>query len=228
VIYRHPEWLMVPRELAVEMLAMDPRGPDYIGRLARWGRANSDLARGVYLSPLSADAAAHVASAVKRMVTRHVLDGVHLDAVRFPGADFDYSRAALAAFRSDLRPRLSPAERDRLDQVEAIDPFGYAEDFPVEWRRFRVTRLTSLVARVRNVVRSVAPDAIVSATVIPGAEHALADHLQDWRTWHDNGFVDALTGPGVSSGALLFSYDALIEPAPASAISAASGVPASD
>jgi uncharacterized lipoprotein YddW (UPF0748 family) len=228
VIYRHPEWLMVPRELAVDMLAMDPRGPDYIGRLARWGRTNPELARGVYLSPLSTDAATHVANAVKRMVTRHALDGVHLDAVSFPAADFDYSRSALAAFRAELRSRLSAAERDRLDQVEAIDPFGSAEDYSAEWRRFRVTRLTALVARVRNVVRSVTPDAIVSANVTPGAERALADHFQDWRTWLDNGFVDALTGRGAPSGPLHFSYDALIDSTPASASSAAPGVPASN
>jgi uncharacterized lipoprotein YddW (UPF0748 family) len=228
VIYRHPEWLMVPRELAVEMLAMSPRGPDYIGRLARWGRANPELARGVYLSPLSAGAAAHVADAVTRMVTRHALDGVHLDTAGFPGDDFDYSRSAIAAFRADLTSRLPAAERERLDRVEAIDPFGSAEDYSAEWRRFRVTRLTSLVARVRSVVRSVAPDAIVSASVTPGAERALADHFQDWRTWLDNGFVDALTGRGASSGALFFSYDALIDPAPASARSAAPGVSASN
>ena len=40
VAYQHPEWLMVPRALAPEMLAMDPRGPAYLGRLTRWTRTN--------------------------------------------------------------------------------------------------------------------------------------------------------------------------------------------
>src|SRR3954465_11880817 len=35
VVYRHPEWLMVPRPLAEELSAIDPRSPGYVGRLAR-------------------------------------------------------------------------------------------------------------------------------------------------------------------------------------------------
>jgi uncharacterized lipoprotein YddW (UPF0748 family) len=219
VIYRHPEWLMVPRELAAEMLPLGTRGPDYMGRLARWSRATGD--RALYLSPLQAEAAAHVANGVKRIVERYALDGVHLDAVQFPGVDFDYSRQAMTAFRADMLPRMPAAERDRLDRIQAIDPFGYAEEFPAEWRRFRITRLTSLIARVRTAVKSAHPDAVVSAGVIPGAERALRDHLQDWRTWFDNGFVDALTRRGASSDALLFSYDSLLDPTPAAAATAA-------
>jgi uncharacterized lipoprotein YddW (UPF0748 family) len=219
LIYRHPEWLMVPREIAAEMLVLDTRGPDYMGRLARWSRANGD--RALYVSPLHADAVAYVANAVKRIVERYALDGVHLDAVQFPDTGFDYSRQAITAFRAGMLPRMPAAERERLDQIEAIDPFGYAEEFPAEWRRFRITRLTSLIARVRTAVKSANPDAVVSAGVIPGAERALSDHLQDWRTWFDNGFVDALTRRGASSDPLVFSYDSLLDPTPAAAAAAA-------
>ena len=217
VIYRHPEWLMVPREIAAEMLTLDARGPAYLGRLARWERASGD--RALYLSPLHVDAAAYVAGAVKRLVTRYAVDGVHLDAVQFPGIDFDYSRQAMAAFRGEMQPKLPAAERARLDEIDAIDPFGYAEEFPAEWRRFRISRMTSLVARVRNAVKSVNAEAVVSAGVTPGAERALAEQLQDWQTWFDNGFVDALTRRGAVNDPLLFSYDSLLDPAPVAASS---------
>ena len=52
IIYKHPEWLMVPRELAPELAAIDPRNPEYLGRLARWTRANAPRIEGLYLSPL--------------------------------------------------------------------------------------------------------------------------------------------------------------------------------
>ena len=220
VIYRRPEWLMVPREMALEMLDLDPRGPDYVGRLARWTRARRDRVHGLYLSPIEPEAATYIADAVKRIVTRYPVDGVHLDSLEFPGPEFDYSRAAMAQFRSNMRGQLPIDERERLDAAEAIDPFGYTEEFPDEWQRFRVTRLTSLVARIRAVVGAVRPDAIVSAGVTPGADRALADHLQDWRTWFDNRFVDALARPAGTSAALLFSYDGLIDPAPEAASAA--------
>src|SRR5712691_60719 len=42
VVYEHPEWLMVPREIAVEMTGLDRRSPEYLGRLSRYARAHSD------------------------------------------------------------------------------------------------------------------------------------------------------------------------------------------
>ncbi len=212
VIYRHPEWLMVPRELAIELQEIDGRNPDYLGRLARWTRGNADRIDGLYLSPLHPEAAAFVAAAVGRLVSRHAFDGVHFEAVRFPDLTFDYSTRALDVFRGDIRRSLAPAERTRIDDVETIDPFAFPDELPDEWRRFRRTRLTALVAQLRTAVRAVRPAAIVSASAVAGARHALDDHLQDWRTWADNGFVDALAGPAAATTTLLFSYEALLDP----------------
>jgi hypothetical protein len=47
VIYQHPEWLMVPRQLAAEVLKIDIRSPAYLGQIARWTRANADRVEGV-------------------------------------------------------------------------------------------------------------------------------------------------------------------------------------
>src|SRR6188474_3700943 len=51
VIYQHPEWLMVPRQLAAEMLKIDLRSPAYLGQIARWTRANAGRVDGLYVSP---------------------------------------------------------------------------------------------------------------------------------------------------------------------------------
>src|SRR5439155_1479045 len=52
VIYRHPEWLMVPRALGEDFQSVDPRTPQYLGRLARHVRSQTDLER-LYPSPAS-------------------------------------------------------------------------------------------------------------------------------------------------------------------------------
>ena len=49
VIYQHPEWLMVPRQLAPEMLKIDVRSPAYLGQIARWTRTNADRVDGLYV-----------------------------------------------------------------------------------------------------------------------------------------------------------------------------------
>jgi uncharacterized lipoprotein YddW (UPF0748 family) len=192
VIYEHPEWLMVPRELAPELLGIDPRSPEYLGRLARWTRANASAVEGLYVSPVHPDAAAHVASVVGDLVSRYDVAGVHLDYVRYPGADFDYSRAAVAAFEAEMRTRVSPAERERVEALQAIDPFAWPWEFAAEWRLFRQSRLTALVTRLRTTVVTARPGTIVSAAVVPDHREALGAKLQDWRTWLDNGFIDVL------------------------------------
>ena len=103
VIYRKPEWLMVPRPLAVELARAGTRSPEFVGRLARWTRAQDDV-EGLFTSPIVPDAAAHVVSIVDDLVARYPLDGVHLDYIRYPGPDFDYSLSALRLFRADLEP----------------------------------------------------------------------------------------------------------------------------
>jgi uncharacterized lipoprotein YddW (UPF0748 family) len=193
VVYTHPEWLMVPRELALELSRLDVRSPDYAGRLARWARANAGKAVGLYLSPVHTDAAAFVAGAVRRLVERIPFDGVQFDTARYPSGDFDYSRLSLDELRREIRPGLSPDERRRLDGIESFDLLAYAKEFPDAWRRFRQTQLTALVVRARTAVKSVRPDAIVSAVVGSDPLAALSDYLQDWPTWLDNRFIDAVT-----------------------------------
>jgi uncharacterized lipoprotein YddW (UPF0748 family) len=193
VVYTHPEWLMVPRDLALELSRLDARSPDYAGRLARWARANAGKAMGLYLSPVHTDAAAFVATAVRRLVERIPFDGVQFDTARYPSGDFDYSRLSIEQFRREVRPGLSPEERRRLDGIEAFDALAYATEFPDVWRRFRQTQLTALIVRARTAVKSVRPDAIVSAVVGPDPLTALSDYLQDWPTWLDNRFIDAVT-----------------------------------
>lgn len=196
VVYEHPEWLMVPHDLAAELLPIDLRSPDYLGRLARWTRANTSRVEGLYLSPLHADARTRVASAIGAFAATYAVDGVHLDTLQYPGLDFDYSRAAMEVFKSDVRATLTAADRVRMDGIEAIDPFGYADEFPDEWRRFRQSQLTALVARIRSTLRAVRPAATLSASVVPDAAIASVERMQDWRTWLDLGFLDAVSPAG--------------------------------
>ena len=193
VVYQHPEWLMVPRAIAAELLAIDVHSPDYLGRLARWTRNNAaDHVDGLYISPVQPEAAAHLAGVVRDLVRRYAVDGVYLDHVQFPTADFDYGANSIAAFRSVMRGQLPLTERQRIDASEEIDPFAYPNELPEQWRLFRQSQLTALIARLRTTVKDARPTALVSAAVTSDAAGAARENLQDWRTWLENGFLDAL------------------------------------
>jgi uncharacterized lipoprotein YddW (UPF0748 family) len=212
VLYQHPEWLMVPREMAAEMLKVDVRTPGYLGRLARWARANPTRVDGLYVSPLAPEAASYLVSAVTAAAKRYAVDGVFLDAVRFPGVDFDYSRHAMEIFRTQTRPQLSVEERARLDEVDAIDPFGYAEEFPERWRSFRQSRLTDLISRLRKALMEVSSTLVVSAGVPSDPGSALAESFQDWTKWMETGLVDGVGRRSGTSGTIVFSPDAFSAP----------------
>ena len=192
LVYRNPEWLMVPKALAPELRQVDTRSPEYLGRLARWTRARSNDVEGLYASPLHPEAAAHVAAVVKELATNYPIDGIHLDYVRFPAAEFDYSRGALQQFKQAVLPDLSADDRAKAAARERLDPFAYPNLFPERWNAFRRSRLTALVMRVRTAARSARPSILVSAAVVPDAQDAFERRLQDWRTWLDQSLIDVL------------------------------------
>jgi len=192
VIYRAPEWLMVPRELAAEMKKIALRSPAYVGRLARWTRAHASIVEGLYTSPLHPAAQDHTAAVIGEIAAKYPVDGIHLDYVRFPNEDFDYSASAMEQFKSAISPELGDRERREAIAREALDPAAYASLFPDRWNDFRRSRLTSLVMKIRTAVKTARPGVIVSAAVIPDAQQAFTSRLQDWRGWLDQSLLDVI------------------------------------
>lgn len=204
VVYRAPEWLMVPRELAAEMRKIDLRSPAYIGRLARWTRANAEDVEGLYTSPIHPAAQAHTAAVVAELAHNYPIDGVHLDYVRYPNESFDYSAAALDQFKAAILPSLTGRERSDAAAREVLDPIAYPNLFRERWNDFRRERLTALVTRIRAAVKAERPGAVVSAAVVPDAQHALDDRLQDWRAWLDLSLLDVLCPMAYTTDAAVF------------------------
>jgi uncharacterized lipoprotein YddW (UPF0748 family) len=173
------------------MARLDVRSPEYLDRLARHLSARSDL-EGLYLSPLIPGAAEYTTAVVRRIVERYPVDGVHLDYVRFPNNDFDFSREALAVFRESVADDLPEAEVRAYDARLAREPLVYADTFPERWRSFRVGQLTRLVLGIRTAVRAARPSTWLSAAVVPDATEAVERRLQDWPGWISKGLLDAV------------------------------------
>lgn len=190
VVYRQPEWLMVPRELAAELLTVDSRSPEYVGRLARWTRAHSTEVEGLYTSATHPAAAAHLAAVVTELAQRYPIDGVHLDYARYPNEGFDYSRTTLQQFKQAVSSSLSDAERLSATRREAVDALAWPNLFPEQWQTFRRSRLTGLVMRLRTALKTARPEAALSAAVVPDLTQAYESRLQDWRTWIEQSLID--------------------------------------
>jgi uncharacterized lipoprotein YddW (UPF0748 family) len=206
VVYRHPDWLMVPQALAADLIRVDPKSPEYLGRLARYVRAQASELEGLYLSPAAPGAVDYTASAVRELAARYAVDGIHLDDARYPRGDFDYSRESLAAFRRSVIDSLSAPDQAKYDRQLAAEPLIYTEAFPEQWRVFRAEQLTILVARIREAIRAVRPAVVVSATILPDPGRASANWLQDWHSWLGRDLIDVISP--ITSAADLASFAA--------------------
>ena len=192
IVARHPEWLMVPRAIAGKLAVTPPDLPAYVGEIARWSRAQSDRVEGIYLSPVTAASRQYTTSVAADLASHYELDGLHLDYIRYPSDQFDYSATSLADFRAETAPFLAAGERQRLDRLAAASATAWADALPDEWSRFRRNRLTSLLTSIRTATRAARPGLMISAAVIPDADDARTGRLQDWREWARAGILDTL------------------------------------
>ena len=205
VIYRHPEWLMVPRALGEDLASLDPHSPEYFGRLTRYVRRQASEVEGLYLSPVSPGAVDYTIDVVRDIVERYAIDGIHLDYVRYPTDEFDYSRDALTAFRSALLSDLTLPDQRRYDARLVGERLVYTQAFPERWRAFRTDRLTALVARLKKTIKGVRPTMTLSVAVTPDPKEAATGRLQDWREWLNRDLIDVICPMAYTTDGAVFA-----------------------
>ena len=196
IVHRHPEWLMVPRDLAPGSARADPAdSPAYVGTLARWTRARSRTASKGCTSRRSRPAAARSPRSRRRATssTRYAVDGVHLDYARYPTERVRLQpRAPCARSAIAFGPQLTAPSARALDAREADDPLAYPDALSrANGRRSGSSRLTALVARLRTRSRRRARTRW-SASPPRRISHEAASTAPGLGRWLQAGLVDAV------------------------------------
>ena len=172
IVRRHPEWLVADRD----GMRMDEVTVDV------WQDRGLE---GYYVSPAHSAMRRHTASVIKDIVAHYPVDGVHLDYIRYPGVDFDFSETARTGFA--LRYGIDPlALVDREPTVTHLlgdNGTSLFDSLYVEWRSAQIDSLIHLV-------RESIGDLPLSAAVIPEFYRAKLEKGQDWLRWVQNGDVD--------------------------------------
>lgn len=190
IVNARPDWLAVPRVLANELFGMDPHDPRFVAALRRYAAERPATVEGIFTSPSHPEVRARVYAVWMDLLERYDLDGIHFDYIRFPSAEFDYSRGALERFRDWVAPHLAPTRSAQLAAAAAHDPFAFVSALPEEWDEFRRTQITGLVAEIYAGVKARRPELVVSAAVVPDPDAAHDTRFQDWQAWLRDGILD--------------------------------------
>jgi uncharacterized lipoprotein YddW (UPF0748 family) len=186
IVAQHPEWLMVPRDASRYAIAAHPDSLRAIVRQA--SRSDPDV-EGYYLSPSAPGVGERLESIVRELLRGYPVQGLHLDFIRYPGRDYDWSRAALADF---ARRRGTSS----LLQAPLADPQAFDE--------YRRDVLTHLAERLAGAARAERPGIVVSAAVVPDDATALSQKFQNWPAWLSHGLLDAVCPMTYTPDARLF------------------------
>ena len=204
VYNRHPEWLAVPKPVAIDLYKMSPKDPTYRQKIVEWSKGNRGELEGVYTGPANPKVREHIYKIWMDVLKRYPVDGLHFDYVRFASPDFDYSRTSLENFRKWLEPQLSGDERRKLKQSLKLNPLAAPEAFGAKFADFQRAQVTVLVERIYRAVKKRRPEVIVSAAVFANDENAFTRRFQDWRHWLQMGILDVACPMAYSTDTAVF------------------------
>ncbi len=146
---------------------------------------------GYFVSPARRDVREFTTRVIQEIATRYPVDGIHLDYIRYPGPQFDFSPAERTVFALEYGvDPLAFIGRSGTDLSNSEEPIfaepgnaALLDSLHVVWRAAQVE---SLIVEIRRAIG----DIPISAAVFPEAEKARVEEGQDWLRWLQTGAVD--------------------------------------
>ena len=155
------------------------RSPPDLLRLVTQSRPRRWRREACYLSPSAPGVAVHLEEVVRELVRRYPVDGLHLDFIRYPGPDYDWSRRGARRLRRPAGAAGRPARRARAAIPQAGATTG-------------AQPLDDLAARLTAVARQARPGLASPRRWCRTRPQALYQNYQAWPSWMARGLLDAV------------------------------------
>ena len=150
-IFRHPEWVMVPRGIATELYDVQPDSGAYLDRIIEFSRLNHNELEGLFVSPAHPGVKDNLLDIWMDIARRYEVDGLHFDYVRYPNPQYDYSRVSIDRFRQEIE-KADPVRASRAPGRVPARPAPIRKEVPGGLRR--VPTRAGDRSRVANLQRS--------------------------------------------------------------------------
>ena len=132
-----------------------------------------------WLSPASPKARKFLVNAFDELVTQYPLDGLHLDYIRYPFQ------------RIKSQAGYEPISRQRF-LADTGHSLGNGGSYRL-WMAWKTQQVNSFVHQVSDLLKSKKRHLTLSAAVFPMSRmHRISAIQQDWETWVNHGWVDAI------------------------------------
>ncbi|MEO0095602.1 MAG: family 10 glycosylhydrolase [candidate division WOR-3 bacterium] len=142
---------------------------------------------GYYLAPAHPSVRIYLLKIIEEVLNKYDFDGIHLDYIRYPKEEFIYDIHLRTKFIR--RFFYDPLEFDG-EQIKTRLGLTGVCDFGIIWRNFVNNDLTEFVIQIKERVKSITSDCLVSAAVKPDWAVARSEFFQDWLSWVNNDYID--------------------------------------
>ncbi len=150
-----------------------------------------------YIAPQHPANVRMLADTVTEILANYDVDGIHLDYIRYPLGQYDYSKRARRDFQRAIGRRVDHWPQDCQKGGPLWERFS-------QWRR---DNITNLVRRVRHAIRrSRRPKTPLSVAVYGLWAGARVSVAQDAAAWIDEGLVDFVCPMNYSADAMDADY----------------------
>src|ERR1700674_3896071 len=155
----------------------------YVKNGATWGNRANDGSISGYLDPGNPEVQAYTHRIFMDVARNYDVDGLHMDFVRYAGANWGYTPTSLALYMHDTGATAVPAPDDP------------------RWQAWRRDRVTAFVRDLHNDLRAVKPGVKLSAALIcfgggpttPAGWNFTSAYTSVFQNWRDclvNGYID--------------------------------------
>ncbi len=216
ILTRYPQWSNI------QWMALQAEEPDKLPDAKVIPVASPQEEGHYFLDPANPEVTTFLLALLTELVQNYDIDGVNLDYIRYPASlpvtsgdyrqsNWGYSTLARKRFQDSLLQEQKQNEKDKPlvavptkqqdgKRVSAWDPVYLAVQDPMwrRWIQWRQAQVTHFVVQATAKIRTLNPKIAITAVVFPPADPQLAWKLQDWPTWVEKGYLDALTPIGLN------------------------------
>ncbi|WP_297086398.1 glycoside hydrolase family 10 protein [Thermoleptolyngbya sp. C42_A2020_037] len=128
----------------------------------------------VWMNPFHPQVQEFILSLIAELAANYEIDGLQLDDHFGLPAELGYDPYTIRLYQQEHQGQSPPAN-----------------PYDAEWTRWRADRISALMVRLFETVKSYRPDCLVALS--PNTQdYAYRHYLQDWKTWERRGYVEEL------------------------------------